>query len=100
MASQTTAEETCIWIRRLISLPISRGCRRNLIFPGIDSTSFAESRRKDLEAPTGTNRLAYEAIQALVKKQTELLNANVMAIQEAAQHIHGADPTEVLVKQG
>jgi phasin family protein len=69
-------------------------------FPGVDSTSITESRRKDMEALTEANRLAYEGMQALVKKQTELLNANAMAIETAAQQIHGANPTEVLAEQG
>ena len=29
-------------------------------FPGVDSTSITESRRKDMEALTEANRLAYE----------------------------------------
>jgi phasin family protein len=68
--------------------------------PGVDSTAIAESRRKDLEALAEANRLAYEGMQALVRKQTELLNENARAIQAAAQQIQGANPAEVFAKQG
>jgi len=57
--------------------------------PGVDSTAIAESRRKDLEALAEANRLAYEGMQALVRKQTELLNENARAIQAAAQQFRG-----------
>ncbi|WP_327359341.1 phasin family protein [Caballeronia humi] len=68
-------------------------------FPGVDSTSITESTRKDLEALTEANRLAYEGMQALIRKQTELLNENARAIQTAAQQIQGATPTEVMASQ-
>ncbi|WP_327365775.1 phasin family protein [Caballeronia terrestris] len=68
-------------------------------FPGVDSASITESTRKDLQALTEANRLAYEGMQALIRKQTELLNENARAIQTAAQQIQGATPTEVMASQ-
>jgi phasin family protein len=38
-------------------------------------------------------------MQALIRKQTELLNENARAIQTAAQQIQGATPTEVMASQ-
>ncbi|WP_235025521.1 phasin family protein, partial [Caballeronia terrestris] len=45
-------------------------------FPGVDMTSLLEARRKDVEALAEANTLAYEGMQALVRKQTEMLNAS------------------------
>ena len=69
-------------------------------FPGIDKTSLIDSRRKDLEALAEANRLAYEGMQALVQKQTEMLSTSVREIQAAAQQMSGGNPAEVMAKQG
>lgn len=69
-------------------------------FPGVDMTSLLESRRKDIEALAEANTLAYEGMQALVQKQTEMLNASAHEIQAAAGRMSGGNPTETMAKQG
>jgi phasin family protein len=69
-------------------------------FPGVDMTSLLEARRKDVEALAQANTLAYEGMQALVRKQTEMLNASAQAIQAAAGRMSGDNPKEALAKRG
>ena len=53
--------------------------------PGIDMSSFAEARRKDVEALVEANKGAYEAMQAMVRTQTEMLTKAMQSIQESAK---------------
>lgn len=69
-------------------------------FPGVDMTSLLEARRKDVEALAEANTLAYEGMQALVRKQTEMLNASAHEIQAEAGRMSGDTPTESIVKRG
>ena len=62
--------------------------------PGVDMTSLLEARRKDVEALAEANTLAYEGMQALVRKQTEMLNASAREIQAAAGRMSGENPME------
>ena len=55
--------------------------------PGVDMTAIVESRRKDIEALVAANQAAYEAMQALAKKQTEMMTQAMQGIQEAAQGV-------------
>ena len=41
--------------------------------PGFDVAPIIESRRKDMEALVQANKAAYEGMQALARKQTEIL---------------------------
>ena len=69
-------------------------------FPGVDMTSLLEARRKDVEALAKANTLAYEGMQALVRKQTEMLNASAQAIQAAAGRMSGDNAAEAMAKRG
>jgi len=69
--------------------------------PGVDMTSVIEARRKDIDAITEANKIAYEGMQALVQKQTEILSKSMQEIQAAAQKMTaGGDPAEAMAKQG
>lgn len=41
--------------------------------PGVDMSALLESRKKDVEAIVEANKSAYDAMQALARKQTEML---------------------------
>lgn len=66
--------------------------------PGIDMSSIVDARRKDIEALVQANKAAYEAMQALARKQTEMLTQAMQGIQEAAKGAAGgvglADPAK------
>jgi len=48
-------------------------------------SSFVDARRKDVEALVEANKGAYEAMQAMVRKQTEMLTQAMQSIQESAK---------------
>jgi phasin family protein len=73
--------------------------------PGVDMAAIVEARRKDIDALMDTNKAAFEAMQAMVSKQTEMLNEAMQGMQDAAKNMAGgsamADPgkqTEVVRK--
>ena len=59
-------------------------------FPGVDMSAFVEGQRKDIEAVVEANRAAYESMQALARKQTEMLTQTMQGIQEAAKSVASA----------
>lgn len=50
--------------------------------PGVDVDSLVSSQRKNIEALTQANKLAFDGLQAVVKRQAEILR---QAIDEATQ---------------
>ncbi|SDG21132.1 phasin family protein [Paraburkholderia phenazinium] len=64
--------------------------------PGFDMTSVIETQRKNIEALTAANQLAYEGMQALVKKQAEMFNERVQEIQAEVQKASSGNPVEGL----
>jgi phasin family protein len=52
--------------------------------PGFDMAPIIESRSKDMKALVEANRAAYEAMQALVRKQTEMVTEAMQGIQDSA----------------
>ncbi|MFI4879140.1 MAG: TIGR01841 family phasin [Steroidobacterales bacterium] len=57
-----------------------------------------EGRRKDLEALVQANRTAYEGLQALVKRRTELLKDAIGEWQSVARMVNVAGPAASLAK--
>jgi phasin family protein len=53
--------------------------------PGVDMEAIAESRQKDMQALVDANKAAQEAMQALVRKQTEVLTQAMEEIQGSAK---------------
>jgi phasin family protein len=60
--------------------------------PGVDLSALAESGRKDMEALVEANKAAYQGLQALARKQTEMLTEAMSKIQEAAKRAVGTTP--------
>ncbi len=56
-------------------------------FPGLDMASIIESRRKDMEALIEANKSTSEAMQALARKQTEILAETMQGIQNTAKEL-------------
>ena len=55
--------------------------------PGIDVHLMMEARRKDLEALAAANRTAVEGVQALGRKQTEILRTTLEEVQSLVKHL-------------
>ena len=52
--------------------------------PGVDMSALVESRKKDIEAIVEANKTAYDSMQAVARKQTEMLTRAMQDIQAAA----------------
>ncbi|CAM3380327.1 phasin family protein [Cupriavidus taiwanensis] len=67
--------------------------------PGVDMSAVIEARRKDIEALAEANRLAYEGMQAIVKKQQEIFAQTMQQLQAAAQQYGTAsNPAEAMTR--
>ena len=58
--------------------------------PGVDMSAIVESRRKDIDALVAANQATLDSMQALAKKQTELLTRAMQGVQDAASAHGGA----------
>ena len=66
--------------------------------PGIDIQSIVEARRKDVEALTQANQIAYESMQALARREAEILQQTMGEWQGAMAGMAGKSPTEMAAK--
>jgi phasin family protein len=57
--------------------------------PGVDMSAIVEARRKDIEALTEANKAAFESMQALAARQTEMMTEAFQGMQTAAQSMLG-----------
>ncbi|VTU24764.1 MULTISPECIES: phasin family protein [unclassified Variovorax] len=62
--------------------------------PGIDMAAIAEARRKDIQALVDANKAAYEGMQALSRKQADMLTQTLQGIQEVAGGAGFGDPSK------
>ncbi|MCA1941913.1 MAG: phasin family protein [Caenispirillum bisanense] len=68
--------------------------------PGVDVDALVATQQKNLEAMTAANRLAFEGMQAILKRQAELIRQAVEEAAAAATGIAGAStPTDKMLKQ-
>lgn len=59
--------------------------------PGIDVEAMVASQRKNMEALTQANRLAYEGMQAVMQRQMEILRQTVEEVADAGKTLAGAE---------
>jgi phasin family protein len=62
--------------------------------PGVDVSAIMEARRKDIEAVVNANRQAYEGMQLLGQRQTEMLREAMAEWQAATKDMMGAQSPE------
>lgn len=55
--------------------------------PGVDVETLVSSQRKNIEALTQANRLAYDGLQAVMKRQVEILRQTVDECAQATKDI-------------
>ncbi len=68
--------------------------------PGVDFGALVERQRKDIEALTEANRIAAEGIQALAKKEAEILQKTMHDVMAAmSKAATGGDPMANASKQ-
>ena len=72
--------------------------------PGIDMTAIVQAQRKGIESLVEANKAAFESMQALAKRQTEMMTEAMQDMQSAAKNGVGGmtDPTKQaeLVRKG
>ena len=66
--------------------------------PGIDMQAIIEARRKDVEALTEANQVAYESVQALARREAEILQQTMSEWQAAMAAMAGKNPAEMASK--
>ncbi len=66
--------------------------------PGIDMQAIVDARRKDVEALTQANQMAYESMQALARREAEILQQTMSEWQAAMTAMAGKNPAEMASK--
>lgn len=68
--------------------------------PGVDVNTLVEAQCKNIEALAAANKMAVESVQAIGKRQAEMLNESMAAVSNAAQEIAKADnPQDMTAKE-
>ena len=72
----------------------------DLRLPGVDMVALLAIQRKNIEALTAANQMAVQGMQAVAKRQSEILAQTMAEISTAAQQIASAgNPQEMTAKQ-
>ena len=68
--------------------------------PGVNIEAVVESQKKNLEALTSANRVAFEGLQAVAKRQAEILQETMNEASKAVDSVSKAgSPPEMAAKQ-
>ncbi|MEE9210716.1 MAG: phasin family protein [Kiloniellales bacterium] len=69
-------------------------------FPGVDTTALIESQRRNIEAITKANQVAFEGAQAIVQRQVEILSETLDETTKAVQAFsQTGKPEDIWAKQ-
>jgi phasin family protein len=72
----------------------------DLKVPGIELESLMEAQRKNMEAVAAANKVAVEGMQAVAKRQAEILAESMASVSSAAQQMSGiSSPQDLTAKQ-
>lgn len=72
----------------------------NLNIPGLDVQGLLEAQRKNIEALAEANRLAMEGMQAVARRETEILTQAMSEAQKASATVRSASgPREIAAAQ-
>lgn len=68
--------------------------------PGVDFETLVSSQRKNIDALTQANKLAYEGLQAVVKRQGEILRQTMDEVAQISKEItEPGSPQDKVAKQ-
>jgi phasin family protein len=98
MANPTTPPENTTMASTTTSLVDITKIIEQFKLPGVDMSALITARQKDIEALTQVNRIAYESLQAMAQKQTEILKTTMEELQSAAQKM-AAKPMESITHE-
>lgn len=73
----------------------------NFNMPGMDMEAMLAAQRKNIEALAEANKLAVEGMQAVAKRQAEILAQAMTEVSSVAQQLtQGGNPQDMSSKQG
>lgn len=73
---------------------------KNYKLPGVDMDSVVATQRRNVEALTAANRVAFEGMQAVAKRQAEILQETMNEASKALDSIAKAgSPSDAAAKQ-
>lgn len=68
--------------------------------PGVDMESVLESQRRNIEALTSANQLAAEGVQAVARRQAEIMRETMTEVRKATEDLmSGGTPEQAVAKQ-
>ena len=67
--------------------------------PGVDMDTLLETQRKNIEAVTQANKTAVEGMQAIAKRQAEMLSESMAAVSNAAKEMSSAESPQDLTQK-
>ena len=68
--------------------------------PGVDMSRILDAQRKNVEAITEANRIAFEGVQSLMQRQAEIMQQSVEEATKMMQNFDpSTDPTERVAQQ-
>jgi phasin family protein len=67
---------------------------QNFNVPGMENNPLMEMQKKNLEAITHANRVAFEGAQAVIKRQNEIVRQAMQEAQDAMKELNNAGTTE------
>jgi phasin family protein len=69
-------------------------------FPGVDSKTLIETQRRNMEAVTKANQVAFEGAQAVMQRQVEILRETMDETTKAVRELSSSDkPEDIWAKQ-
>ncbi len=69
-------------------------------FPGVDTTALIESQRRNIEAITKANQVAFEGAQAIMQRQVEIVSETLDETTKAVQAFSKTGkPEDIWAKQ-
>lgn len=71
----------------------------DLKIPGLDMETLVNAQRKNIEALTAANKVTMEGMQAVAKRQAEILAQALAEVATNAQQFAGVNPQELGSKQ-
>jgi phasin family protein len=73
---------------------------KNASLPGLDVDALLQAQRKNLEALTKANALVVEGVQAVAKRQSEIMTQSMAEMQKAVSELGtSSDPRELATRQ-
>lgn len=85
--------------RQILTVPDLQKFLNSFKLPGVDLKAIVDSGHADLKAVTLANRRAFQGMQALARRQGEMLHEAAAEWRTAVKGLESADAEELLTKR-